>query len=120
AGVTAAKAAFDARAAELSASGSPAAQAAISAVADSFGADFEGALAREFEAFTRLRQGPEAQAMIHAFLAERGARHVRGVDRSTARLPVSTVAVIGAGTMGGGIAITLANAGYSVRIVDAA
>lgn len=119
-GLDAAKAAFDDKAAELVKDGLAATAEAIAAIANTFDRPFDEALARETEAFTRLRTGPEAQARIHAFLAERAARHVRGVDRETKRQLVRTVAVIGAGTMGGGIAITLASAGYSVCVVDAA
>jgi len=114
-----ARTAFDTRAAELAKDGKEATQAAIAAVADTFDGDFDDALTREFEAFHKLRNGPAAQALIHAFLAERAANHVRGVTRETPRSKVEMVAVIGAGTMGGGIAITLANAGYSVQVVDA-
>ncbi|TKT74786.1 3-hydroxyacyl-CoA dehydrogenase NAD-binding domain-containing protein [Aquamicrobium sp. LC103] len=118
--IEAARTAFDCKAAELGTNGTAATQAAIAAVADSFDRDFDEALAREIEAFTRLRTSPVAQARIHAFLAERAARHVPGVKSDTPRRPVDTVAVIGAGTMGAGIAITLANAGYAVCVVDAA
>ncbi|GGA74695.1 3-hydroxyacyl-CoA dehydrogenase [Nitratireductor aestuarii] len=114
-----ARTAFDTRAAELAKDGREATRAAIAAVADTFDGDFDDALTREFEAFHKLRNGPAAQALIHAFLAERAANHVRGVTRETPRSKVEMVAVIGAGTMGGGIAITLANAGYSVQVVDA-
>lgn len=115
----AAREAFDRKAAELAKDRAASTAEAVAAVADTFDRDFEEALIRETEAFTRLRTGPVAQARIHAFLAERAARHVRGVDRDTPRQPVRAVAVIGAGTMGGGIAITLASAGYSVCVVDA-
>jgi 3-hydroxyacyl-CoA dehydrogenase len=117
--IDAARAAFDRKAAELAKDKAAATAEAIAAVADTFDRDFDEALIRETEAFTRLRTGPVAQARIHAFLAERAARHVRGVGRDTPRLPVRTVSVIGAGTMGGGIAITLASVGYSVCVVDA-
>lgn len=115
-----ARAAFDAKAQAYLHDGKQATRVAVEAVRDTFEHAFDDALAREFEAFTKLRQGAVAQAMIHAFLAERAANHVRGVTRDTPRAGIKTVAVIGAGTMGGGIAITLANAGYAVRVVDAA
>ena len=113
-----ARSAFKAKAEELARDDKEATKAAIAAVADTFDRDFDEALIREFDAFTRLREGPVAQAMIHAFTAERAANHVRGVTRDTLRATINTVAVIGAGTMGSGIAITLANAGYQVRVID--
>jgi 3-hydroxyacyl-CoA dehydrogenase len=113
-----ARAAFEARAGELSRDMNPATQAAIAAVRDSFGDDFDAALVREHAAFHVLRTGPVSQAMIHAFLAERGSSHVAGVDRDTPRMPVSRVSIIGAGTMGAGIGITMANVGYQVTMVE--
>lgn len=115
-----ARSAFEAKAAELARDGKDATKAAIAAVADAFDRGFDDALVREFEAFTQLRTSPVGQAMIHAFVAERASNHVSGVTRETQRAVVRTVAVVGAGTMGGGIAITLANAGYKVRVIDSA
>ena len=113
-----AREAFEARAAELGPGALPAIRAAIEAVRDSFSPDFDGAIQREHAAFHALRTGPEARAMIHAFLAERASARVAGVTRDTPRAQVAHVAVIGAGTMGGGIGITCANAGYQVTMVE--
>ncbi|GGE11750.1 short chain enoyl-CoA hydratase /3-hydroxyacyl-CoA dehydrogenase [Gemmobacter megaterium] len=113
-----ARAAFEARAVALGQGALPAIRAAIAAVRDSFDPDFDAAIAREHAAFHTLRTGPEARAMIHAFLAERASAHVAGVSRATPRLSVAQVSIIGAGTMGGGIGITCANAGYTVTMVE--
>jgi 3-hydroxyacyl-CoA dehydrogenase len=61
----------------------------------------------------------QAKALIHAFFAERGVSRVPGVSKDTQAAPVGTVAIVGAGTMGGGIAMACANAGLQVRITDA-
>lgn len=114
----AARAAFEAQAQALASDRSPATQAAIAMVARSFAGDFDAALVAETEAFTALRTGPVAQARIHAFLAERAAKHVNGVSADTPAAPIETVAVLGAGTMGAGIAITFASAGYRTQLVD--
>ena len=61
----------------------------------------------------------QAKALIHAFFAERGVSRVPGVTKDTPAAIVSTVGVVGAGTMGGGISMACANAGIQVRLVDA-
>src|SRR3569623_1249442 len=50
--------------------------------------------------------------------AEEAAAHVAGIDEATPRRPVETVGVIGAGTLGAGIAMVFANAGLSVTLVE--
>ena len=60
----------------------------------------------------------QAKALIHVFFAERGVAKVPGVDKTTPVAPVGTVAIVGAGTMGGGIAMACANAGLSVLLND--
>lgn len=60
----------------------------------------------------------QAKALIHVFFAERGVAKVPGVDKTTPVAPVATVAIVGAGTMGGGIAMACANAGLSVLLND--
>jgi 3-hydroxyacyl-CoA dehydrogenase len=61
----------------------------------------------------------QAKALIHAFFAERGVSKVAGVTKDTPVATVATVGIVGAGTMGGGIAMACANAGIQVRLVDA-
>ncbi|HEY0918272.1 3-hydroxyacyl-CoA dehydrogenase NAD-binding domain-containing protein [Devosia sp.] len=92
-------------------------EAAIESVRRSATAAPEVALAAEREAFQDLRVGREAFAMRHLFFAEREAAkdaRLAGV----APLPVNTVGVVGSGTMGSGIAISLLDAGVAVRLVD--
>ena len=118
----AAREAFDKLAGEylVKSRGSEAVQAAIEAVKATFGMDFDAGLKHETALFRGLLEGDAAKAMIHAFLAERASAHVRGVDKSTSRRNIRKVSVIGAGTMGGGIAMTYANAGYAVTLIETA
>ena len=69
-------------------------------------------------AFIECRDSPQRQALVHLFFGEREARRIPGIAADTARLPIRRAAVIGAGTMGGGIAMTFANAGLPVMIMD--
>src|SRR5690606_16965948 len=61
----------------------------------------------------------ESAALRHLFFAEREAGKIPGVDASTELRPIAKVAVIGAGTMGGGIAMNFANAGIPVTLLEA-
>jgi 3-hydroxyacyl-CoA dehydrogenase len=70
------------------------------------------------QAFIECRDSPQRQALVHLFFAEREARRIPGITAATPRLPIRRAAVIGAGTMGGGIAMTFANAGLPVMIMD--
>jgi 3-hydroxyacyl-CoA dehydrogenase len=78
---------------------------------------FDLAAGRERERFLALRDGPQAQAMRHAFHAEREAAKVPGLDGAEPRT-ISQCGVIGAGTMGTGIAIALLSAGLPVTICE--
>ena len=80
--------------------------------------DFEAGLAFEREAFAALLVSAESKAMRHAFFAERAAGRVADLPRGTLTRPLDTVAVLGAGTMGSGIAVACLAAGLSVRITD--
>mmetsp|Transcript_43867 Transcript_43867/g.140918 ORF Transcript_43867/g.140918 Transcript_43867/m.140918 type:complete len:712 (-) Transcript_43867:283-2418(-) len=77
---------------------------------------FEAGLSRESELFAQLAAGPEARALQHVFFAERQISKVVGVDAPPR--PIESAAVIGAGTMGGGIAMCFANKGIPVTLVD--
>ncbi|MGP3998724.1 3-hydroxyacyl-CoA dehydrogenase NAD-binding domain-containing protein [Streptomyces sp. 8N706] len=79
---------------------------------------FEEGLAEERKTFLELMDGEQSAALRHAFFAERAARKVPDVPRETAARTVDTVAVIGAGTMGGGIAMNFLDAGIPVVIVE--
>lgn len=79
---------------------------------------FDAGLARERELFMECMADPQSSALRHMFFAEREAARVAGLPRDTATLPVEQVGIVGAGTMGGGIAMCFANAGIPVVLVD--
>ncbi|MBT6274455.1 MAG: hypothetical protein HOI95_10005, partial [Chromatiales bacterium] len=79
---------------------------------------FDEGIARERELFEELVNADEAKSLRYAFFSERAARKVPGVPATTPAREVATVAVIGAGTMGGGIAMACANAGVPVKILE--
>lgn len=85
-------------------------EAAVSA------SSFEEGLARESALFAELAAGPQARALQHVFFAEREISKVAGVTAKPR--PIRSAAVIGAGTMGGGIAMCFANKGIPVALVD--
>jgi len=78
----------------------------------------EGA-ARERELFAQLRQSPQSKALRHIFFAERAVASVPGLPKETPQREIAQAAVIGAGTMGGGIAMCFANAGIPVKLLEA-
>jgi 3-hydroxyacyl-CoA dehydrogenase len=79
---------------------------------------FEEGLKLERELFLQLMATPESRALRHAFLAERAASKIPDVPEGTPVRPVRSGAVIGAGTMGGGIAMNFANAGIPVTVLE--
>ena len=72
----------------------------------------------ERDCFVECRDSPQRRALTHLFFAEREARRVPGVGSEVKPLPIARAAVIGAGTMGGGIAMCFANAGIPVRVLE--
>jgi 3-hydroxyacyl-CoA dehydrogenase len=72
----------------------------------------------ERERFNRLVATPESAALRHMFFAERQTTKIPGVAEDTPVRPIRKAAVIGAGTMGGGIAMCFANAGVPVTVID--
>jgi len=80
--------------------------------------DFDAGLAREAELFEAAMATVESGAQRHIFFAERAAAKVPGLAAGVAPLPVASVAVIGAGTMGSGIATAFLNIGLPVTLVD--
>ncbi len=72
----------------------------------------------EREGFTKLVDSPESKALRHMFFAERQTAKIPDVPEDTPVRELKKAAVIGAGTMGGGIAMSLANAGIPVTLVD--
>jgi 3-hydroxyacyl-CoA dehydrogenase len=91
--------------------------ATAEAVRASLTEPFEQGLATERRLFERLVKGEQSQALRHSFFAEREAQKVAGLEGIEAR-PVSRAAVIGAGTMGSGIAMSFANVGIPVTVIE--
>ncbi len=79
---------------------------------------FEEGLAVERKLFMELMAGPQSAAQRYYFFAERAANKVPGIDQTTPLVDIEKCGVLGAGTMGGGIAMNFANVGIPVRIVE--
>jgi 3-hydroxyacyl-CoA dehydrogenase len=80
---------------------------------------FEESYQFESEASARCFASPHALALVHVFLSEREIRNIPGIPRDAPTLPVEAAGVVGAGVMGGGIAMVFANAGIPVVLKDA-
>jgi 3-hydroxyacyl-CoA dehydrogenase len=92
--------------------------ACVEAVRNAIVLPFDEGLKREGELFRKLVAGDQSKAQRHVFFAEREAARVSGLPEGTKPRPIASGAVIGAGTMGGGIAMCFANAGIPVTIVE--
>ncbi len=79
---------------------------------------FDTGLANERTIFERLMATPQSRALRHLFMAERAASKIPDVPPGTALRPVASVAIIGAGTMGSGIAMNFLNAGIPVQLLE--
>jgi len=79
---------------------------------------FEEGLKTERRLFGELMAGPQSAAQRYAFFAERQAAKVPDVPDDTPTIAVNKVGIIGAGTMGGGIAMNFANVGIAVTLVE--
>jgi 3-hydroxyacyl-CoA dehydrogenase len=79
---------------------------------------FEEGLLYERELFMNLMLTPESRALRHIFVAERAASKIPDVPEDTPKREIKSVAVIGAGTMGGGITMNFLNAGIPVKILE--
>ncbi len=97
--------------------GRPAVKEAIAAIRASASVPFAEALKQERETFQRLRNGEEAAALRHLFFAQRRASRIDGLEGQEPR-PVTSVGVVGAGTMGIGIALAFADAGLPTTLVE--
>jgi 3-hydroxyacyl-CoA dehydrogenase len=73
---------------------------------------------RERELFAECLFSDQSKALIHVFFAEREVAKIPGIAKDTPRIPIRRAAVVGAGTMGGGIAMTYANAGIPVLLKE--
>jgi 3-hydroxyacyl-CoA dehydrogenase len=92
--------------------------ACVEAVRNAIILPFEEGLKREGELFRQLVTGDQSKAQRHIFFAEREAAKVPDMPEAAKPRPVTSGAVVGAGTMGGGIAMCFANAGIPVTIVE--
>jgi 3-hydroxyacyl-CoA dehydrogenase len=94
-------------------------QKVVEAIEAAASLPFEEGRRRERALFFECVESEQAKALIHVFFAERAAAKVRELPAQTAARPITTVAIVGAGTMGGGIAMACANAGLTVTVKDA-
>lgn len=76
------------------------------------------ALKNERVVFHRLRESDQSAAQRHAFFAEREVAKIPDVPKDTPARPIETAGVVGCGTMGGGIAMSIANAGLPVTVLE--
>ena len=79
---------------------------------------FEEGLKVERQAFEACMADPQSSALRHQFFAERAAAKIEGMAAGTEAKSVKRVGIIGAGTMGGGIAMCFAQAGFETTLVD--
>jgi 3-hydroxyacyl-CoA dehydrogenase len=94
-------------------------EAIIQAVEAAVNLPFDQGMDRERDLFREALADSQSAALRHVFFAERKAGKLEGEAAKAEPRPVAVVGVVGAGTMGGGIAMSLANAGVAVRIVEA-
>lgn len=92
--------------------------ACVEAVRNAFTMDFEAGLAAERAMFMKLVMGDQSRAQRHIFFAEREAQKIPGMAADIKPAKITRAAVIGGGTMGGGIAMNFANAGIPVSIIE--
>jgi 3-hydroxyacyl-CoA dehydrogenase len=92
--------------------------AAVDAIEAAVTRPFDEGCRRERELFLQCVRSEQCKALIHLFFAERAAAKVPGVSADMAAPPIHEAGVVGAGTMGGGISMTLADAGIPVRLTD--
>ena len=112
--------AFDRQAAELAkkARGLEAPVACAQSVRNAITLPFDEALASERDFFVKLISGDQSRAQRHLFFAEREAAKIAGVGKDIAARELRRAGVIGAGTMGGGIAMSFANGGIPVTLLE--
>ena len=113
-------AAFDAEVADLTrkARGLEAPVACAQAVRNALTLPFDQALVAEREAFMRLVTGDQSRAQRHLFFAEREAAKVDGIGKEVKAREIRRAGIIGAGTMGGGIAMSFVNGGIPVTMLE--
>ena len=98
--------------------GFPAPLAIVSCVEAALTLPFKEGLKVERQEFEKLVVSTESKSLRHLFFAERQANKVNGVDKQTPIASIESVAVIGAGTMGGGITMNFLNVGIPVTLIE--
>jgi 3-hydroxyacyl-CoA dehydrogenase len=96
----------------------PAPLKCVDAVESATKRKFEDGMVYERELFLNLMLTPECRALRHLFVAQRAASKIADVPDSTPTRAIAQVAIIGAGTMGGGIAMNFLNAGIPVKMLE--
>jgi 3-hydroxyacyl-CoA dehydrogenase len=91
----------------------------ITAVETACSVPFDDGVRRERELFDELENSAEARALRYAFFAEREVARLPDIPRDTPLRPIETAAIVGAGTMGGGIAMSFAEFGFPVKLLEA-
>jgi 3-hydroxyacyl-CoA dehydrogenase len=99
--------------------GYPAPAKCIDAIEASLRLPLDEGIRYERSLFDALLEGSESKAMRHAFFGEREVAKIPGIAENAATREVKNVAILGAGTMGGGIAMAFADAGLAVQLLDA-
>ena len=98
--------------------GYPAPLKCVDAVEAATKRKFDDGMAYERELFINLMWSPEGRALRHIFIAERAASKIPDVPADTPKRDIQSIAVIGAGTMGGGISMNFLNAGIPVKMLE--
>jgi len=93
-------------------------RAVIDAIEAAVTLPFDEGCVRERGIFADCAASEQCKALIHVFFAERAASKVPGISKEASVPPINSVAIVGAGTMGGGIAMACANAGLNVILSD--
>jgi len=92
--------------------------AAVDAVEAATTLPFDEGCRKERQIITDCLASDQCRALIHAFFSERAVAKIPDVPKETPAVNIASAAIIGAGTMGGGIAMAMANAGISVRLKE--
>ncbi len=98
--------------------GLPAPQRIIDCVEAATNMDFTAGAAIERRLFMELMVSPESAGLRHAFFAQRQASKITGLEKDLPLRAINSIGIIGAGTMGGGIAMNFANAGIPVTLLE--
>jgi 3-hydroxyacyl-CoA dehydrogenase len=93
--------------------------AAIESIEAAVNLPFDKGCEVEQKLFAECLFSDQSKALIHVFFGEREVAKIPDIPKETSLIPINSVAVVGAGTMGGGIAMVLANAGISVLLKEA-